>query len=537
MNNNNITQEWYSYLGKLPDLLLALLVLLVGWIIAKAVEKAVYGLLKRVHFDDRLYFGKPNGERKWTSEKVISKIVYFILLVFVFIAFFNMLDLNFIASPLVGMLTTMAAAIPNVLKAALILLLAWVVASILKVLIEKLGSRPSVKRAILKSKLAKDENDVHRYVYTAARIVFYLVLLVFLPGVLAALNIAGVSGPFTEMLHSFLAFIPKLFAAAIIFIVGWFVAKIVRDIVTNLLAAIGTERAAERFGISKLFQGTTVSSVIGTIVFVLIMIPVTISALDQLDIRGISEPAINMLNTVLVMLPNIAVAIVLILAGIWVGKWAGALVSRLLNRVGFNSLLRKMGIGRKNTADTTLDTPVNSYMNLSGLVGRIVQIIIVFLFTVEALQIVKLDFLVALAAGVLAYLPHVLAAVIILGAGLYLGNLVKNIMSNVLSDNFQVLATITKYAIIVLSFFMALDQLKVADSIVNLAFMLILGGLALAFGLAFGLGGKEFAAKYLSKLDRKIEEEKNMPRNKRVNKTMNDTPDLGGDDNIPPYNQ
>jgi hypothetical protein len=180
---------------------------------------------------------------------------------------------------------------------------------------------------------------------------------------------------------------------------------------------------------------------------------------------------------------------------------------------------------------------VNSYMNLSGLVGRIVQIIIVFLFTVEALQIVKLDFLVALAAGVLAYLPHVLAAVIILGAGLYLGNLVKNIMSNVLSDNFQVLATITKYAIIALSFFMALDQLKVADSIVNLAFMLILGGLALAFGLAFGLGGKEFAAKYLSKIDRKIEEEKNMPRNKRVNKTMNDTPDLGGDDNIPPYNQ
>ncbi|NMH67794.1 mechanosensitive ion channel [Bacillus sp. RO3] len=509
--NSNITQEWYGYLGKLPDLLLALLVLLIGWIIAKAVEKAVYGILKRVKIDDKLYFGSGTGERKWTSEKVISKIVYFILLVFVFIAFFNMLNLSFIASPLVGMLSTMAAAIPNVLKAALILLFAWIVASVLKVLIEKLGMRTAVKSTLVRTKLANDENDVHRYVYTAARVVFYLVLLIFLPGVLDALNITGVSGPFTEMLQSFLAFIPKLFAAAIILIVGWFVAKIVRDIVTNFLQAVGTERAAERFGISKLLQGTTVSAVIGTIVFVLIMIPVTISALDQLDIRGISEPGISMLNQILVMLPNMAVAFLLILAGIWVGRWVGAMVARLLNRVGFNSILRKMGIGRINVNKNPYEQSGTTYMNLSGLVGRVVQLIIVFLFAVEALEIVRLEFLVVLATGVLAYLPLVLAAIVILGAGLYLGDLVKGIMSNVLSDHFQVLGTITKYAIITLSIFMALDQLKVADSIVNLAFMLILGGLALAFGLAFGLGGKDFAQKYLSKLDRKIEEEKNRP--------------------------
>ena len=56
---------------------------------------------------------------------------------------------------------------------------------------------------------------------------------------------------------------------------------------------------------------------------------------------------------------------------------------------------------------------------------------------------------------------------------------------------------------------MALDQLGVAHSIVNAAFILILGGLALAFGLAFGLGGKDFAAKYLGKLDDKLDKENN----------------------------
>ena len=60
---------------------------------------------------------------------------------------------------------------------------------------------------------------------------------------------------------------------------------------------------------------------------------------------------------------------------------------------------------------------------------------------------------------------------------------------------------------------MALDQLGVAHSIVNAAFILVLGGLALAFGLAFGLGGTEFARKYLRKLDNKLDEENNINYN------------------------
>ncbi|QGS69087.1 hypothetical protein CV093_14055 [Oceanobacillus sp. 143] len=70
----------------------------------------------------------------------------------------------------------------------------------------------------------------------------------------------------------------------------------------------------------------------------------------------------------------------------------------------------------------------------------------------------------------------------------------------------NVLASFAKYAIIALSVFMALTQLGIAPSIVNAAFILILGGLSLAFGLAFGLGGKDFAAKYLRKFEHTIDE-------------------------------
>ncbi|MFL6559452.1 MAG: mechanosensitive ion channel family protein, partial [Bacillus sp. (in: firmicutes)] len=157
-----------------------------------------------------------------------------------------------------------------------------------------------------------------------------------------------------------------------------------------------------------------------------------------------------------------------------------------------------MGIGSLN--------PEQSKYNLSQMVGMLAKIVIVLLFTVEALQIVHLEFLVTLATGVIAYLPMLLSALVILGIGLYLGHLVERILQNVLKNSYsRTLSAVGKYAIIVIAIFMALDQLGVAHSIVNAAFILVLGGAALAFGLAFGLGGKEFASKYLSKLDNKLD--------------------------------
>ncbi|PMY00916.1 hypothetical protein C1Y18_35000, partial [Pseudomonas sp. MPR-R5A] len=90
--------------------------------------------------------------------------------------------------------------------------------------------------------------------------------------VLDALNLQGIAGPFSSMLDSLLAFLPKLIAAALILLVGWFIAKIVRNIVTNFLAAIGTEKLTAKLGLSRLFEGTSLSAVIGTIVYVLILI-------------------------------------------------------------------------------------------------------------------------------------------------------------------------------------------------------------------------------------------------------------------------
>ncbi|MEO2075142.1 MAG: mechanosensitive ion channel [Bacillus sp. (in: firmicutes)] len=498
MNANEMMMGWSSYFQDLPNLIMALLVLLVGWLIAKWIGRGVEAALRKTSFDDKLF--SKFGKRKYSSEVIIGKIVYYLLLVVVWTIFFNMLSLSFIATPFVQMLSTITAAIPNLLKAALILLFAWVVAYLLSNLFKRAATRFNLERHLAKRDLAKGELDAVNKVNSISKVIFYFVLLLFLPAVLGALDMEGISKPFAQTLSVILAFIPKLFAAALILFIGWLMAKIVRDILTSLLTNAGVEKLGKRLGLDQSADGrASLSNIIGNIAFILILLPTIITALEKLDLKGVSDPAISMLRSVLSMIPNIAVAVMLILAGIWLGKMVEKIVTQMLWRVRFDGVFHKMGVGSL--------TPDASKTSLSQLVGLLAKIVVVLLFTVEALQIVHLDFLVTLATGVLAYLPMLVAALVILGVGLYVGHLVERILQNVLKNTYsRTLAAVAKYAVFTITIFMALDQLGVAHSIVNAAFILVLGGLALAFGLAFGIGGKEFAAKYLRKLDQKIEE-------------------------------
>ncbi|WP_440201595.1 mechanosensitive ion channel family protein, partial [Bacillus subtilis] len=75
----NVADVFSSYLSMLPNVIIALLVLLIGWAIAKIIEKAVYKGLSKTKIDDKLFDGKKHS--RYSSEKVISKVVYFIAMI------------------------------------------------------------------------------------------------------------------------------------------------------------------------------------------------------------------------------------------------------------------------------------------------------------------------------------------------------------------------------------------------------------------------------------------------------------------------
>lgn len=487
--------DFMIFFSWLPSLLLGLLILLIGYVVAKVVEGAVSKLLRKGSVNDRL----GTVDKKMNIEKIISKVVFYGILLLALIMFFNMMNMSLIATPFVSIYSGFAGAILGVLKAAVILFIAWVVALVVKKFVVAAGSKLNIDKYMVKAGFTPDEENKSKWVENGANIVFYLILLLFMPAVLHALGLSGVSGPFEGLLQGFLSFIPKLVGAALIFVVGFIVAKIIRTVLTKFLESLGTDRLADKFNISSFIKGTSVSKLVGTIVFIVIMIPVTISSLEALDLRGISEPAIAMLNDVVSMLPKIAIAIVLVLVGVLIANWIKGVVVALLENLGVNSLVEKMGVG-SSRASTLL---------LTNIIGTAVQIIVILLFVVEALQVVNLYFMVTLATGVFAYLPMVLAAIVILAVGFWLATLAERFVGSIMKKQSgapHVLRYISKYAILAFAFFMALSQLGIAPAIINAAFILILGGVALAFGLAFGLGGREHASRYLTEMESSLQD-------------------------------
>jgi hypothetical protein len=484
---------FWGFFSWLPDLLIGLLILLVGFIIAKVIEGAVYKLLRKFRMNERL----GTTDSKWNIERIISKVVFWGIMLLALIMFFNVMNMSLIATPFVSIYSGLAGAILGILKAALILFIAWILALVVKKFILMAGNRLSLNKYFVKAGVSAEEANKSKWVESAANIAFYLILLLFMPAVLHALGLSGVSGPFEGLLQGFLNFIPKLVGAALIFAVGFIIAKIIRVILTKFLESIGTDRFANKLKVSSFLKGTSLSKLVGTIAFILIMIPVTISSLEALDLRGISEPAIGMLHDIVGMIPKIVIAVVLVLVGLLLAKWIRGVVVSLLENLGVNSLYGKMGVRSVKP----------SMPSLAEIIGAIVQIVVVLLFVVEALQVVNLHFMVTLATGVFAYLPMVLAAVVILAVGFGLANLAERFVGSVMrkpSGAPHVLRYVAKYAILAFAFFMALSQLGIAPAIINAAFILILGGVALAFGLAFGLGGREHASRYLAEMENSL---------------------------------
>ena len=108
------------------------------------------------------------------------------------------------------------------------------------------------------------------------------VFLLFLPAVLGALELQGLLEPVQGMINQILGFLPNIFAAGLILAVGWFVARIVQQIVTNLLAAIGADQLSKRVGLAPVLGKQQLSGLLGLVVYVLILIPVLIAAISRI---------------------------------------------------------------------------------------------------------------------------------------------------------------------------------------------------------------------------------------------------------------
>jgi len=389
---------------------------------------------------------------------------------------------------LINLIESFVSGIPSVIHAVLLLVLAYAVALIAKALVVKALKLLRIDKRI--DKLGIVDETTGSSLDFIGKLVFVIVFLLFLPGVLDKLGFDNVSTPITLLVTQFLNYIPNIIAAIIILMIGGLVAKIVRQLTAPILKKLNVDKLQEKAGISTT-ENATISSVISYVIYVIILIPVIIAALQALNITAISNPAIAMLNTIFGMLPNIFVAIALVVIGTIVAKIAGKLLSQILSGLGTDSLLKKI---------VPSDNSRLKDFSLSNAIGEFVKYIIILLFVVEATNVINLEVFRNVGAAIIAYLPMVISSVIILGLALLISSWVGGFIQNKYPDA-KLTAIVAKSAIIVVAVFMVLVQLGIATTIVSAAFIIVLGAFAVAFAISFGIGGRDFAANTLKKFE------------------------------------
>ncbi len=478
--------------GYLPNLLAALAILVIGWLVALAVGAVVRGALHRTSLDNRVagWLIGDSGAGEVPVERYVGKAFYYVIMVFVLVAFFQALKLTIITEPLNALLNQLTAFAPRLVGAGLLLAIAALVATVLRRVVGG-GIRAFKLDERLGGGSTETDGSGVPLSKTLADAVYWLVLLLFLPAILGALALEGLLAPVQTLMSEVLGYLPNLLGAVLILAVGWFLARFVQRIVANLLASIGLDRVSDSAGLATVIGATTVSSLVGTIVYVLILIPVLIAALNALALEAITRPASDMLSTILAVIPTLFAAALLLTVAYLVGRWVAELLSNLLAGIGFNNVLAHLGVGQG------VEPPDRRAP--SAIAGTLILVAIMLFASIEAARLIGFEALGNLVTDFVVFAGQVLLGLTIFGVGLYLGNLAAGAVRASATAQAPVLALVTRVSIIALATAMALRQMGLANEIVTLAFGLLLGAIAVAAALAFGLGARDVAGRAIER--------------------------------------
>lgn len=509
---NNVSQQIGIYL---PGILSAIAVLIIGWIVAHILARGVKLAFSKSGLGERLNSLISTGSDV-DAIAVISKSVFYLIMLFVLISFFNVLNLPAVSEPLNGFLNEVFQYAPRIFSAAILVVIAFALARLAKnfsgkglvalnidTRIANIGTEYQLSAHRADSDSAADSIDLSideqslevspedvKLSSTLPEAVYWVVIALFLPAILGALQIPGLLEPIQDMFTKMFDYLPNLIGAGVILLVGFFVARIVRQVACNLAASLGLNQFAHRFGIGEALSHRKFSDILGVIVYAMILLPVIVAALNTLDIEAITKPAGDVLAKLTSLIPGFLGAGVVTGIAYFVGKIVADIVEDLLSGVGFDLMPAKLGL-RLESSESAAP---------SRLAGRLALVAILLLSAMQALPMMGLEHLAVHLQTFVGFATQVLLGIAIVAAGMYIANFVADLIRESGADNHAKWAVLARVAILIFTGGFALQQMGLSASIVNLAFGSLLGGLALAAAIAFGWGGRDAAKRIVDRM-------------------------------------
>jgi len=369
-------------------------------------------------------------------------------------------------------------------KAALaigILIVTWLLAKAAKWAFAKLVDKISI--------LQRGTGSGESVGLSLGKIVSLFIWLFGLLGILQVLELNAVAGPINSLLENIVGFIPNLIGAGLLLFIGLMIAGIVRDIVVTALQAVDLDKWADKGGVENVTGTNAISKTIGTIVYVLIAVPVAIGALGVLDVAAISGPATNMLAMILAAVPNIIVAAILLGIGYFISRFVVNILKDVLPGLGVDRSLAATGL-------------VSESSSASNVIARVVQVAIILFFAIAATKQLGFPELTSILDEILSLGGRVVFGAVVIAVGFLIANLLGKLLSGGTGSGLA--GNVVRYAAIILFTFMGLQFMGVGEEIVQTAFSALVIGGAVAGALAFGLGGREWAGRQLEKADKAL---------------------------------
>src|SRR6188768_1707537 len=206
-------------------------------------------------------------------------------------------------------------------------------------------------------------------------------------------------------------------------------------------------------------------------------------------------------------LPNLLGFLVILLIGYVVAKVVAAVVRKLLQKVGLDKHLHESEANKYVERILPGASPANG-------IARVVFWLIFIFFLFSAIGALKIPAVTTFMNQVLAYLPNIIAAIFIFVAAALIAGAIAAAVAKTMGDTptGKIVATIAPALVMVIAMFMILEQLNIAEQIVEIAFAATMGALALGLALAFGLGGRPVAERLLEDAYRKGLEQRDQIR-------------------------
>jgi len=204
------------------------------------------------------------------------------------------------------------------------------------------------------------------------------------------------------------------------------------------------------------------------------------------------------LDLLLVFIPLLLGFLLILLVGYLIAAALGKAVTFLLRKIGFDNLANRIGL-------TRLEQRMGVRLDPAGVLGKIVFWFILLVFLIPATNALGLTAVSGILNTMIAYIPNVFVAILVLFLGTLAANFVADIVRGATAStnvgNPNIFANIARYAIMGFAALIALEQLQIAPALLNILFTAIVGAAAIAFGLAFGLGGQDAARRWLARTE------------------------------------